>query len=150
MDKAEPHTSRAIAASGWPRLLFYVLQFTWGLSVNLAGLLVFLFCRTRSRQERFVNSVVCYLPGNRGGMSLGIFLFISLQNPEEDCALCVHEYGHTIQCLFLGPLYWVLVAVPSFLWFHLCSGLRAARRIPYDALYCERWADQWGKKWSGR
>ena len=30
---------RPTAASGWPRALFYLVQFTWGLPVNLAGLL---------------------------------------------------------------------------------------------------------------
>lgn len=63
--------------------------------------------------------------------------------------LCTHEYGHTIQCLFLGPLYWPAVALPSVLWYHLFEGWRNKRRVPYDALYCERWATAWGRRWSG-
>lgn len=140
--------NRPIAAAGWPRIFFYFLQFTWGLPVNLAGLLLFLCCRG-SRHEKFHNSVVTCLPGDFGGLSLGVFIFLGVQNADERRRLCVHEYGHTIQCLFLGPLYWILVVLPSAVWYHLFSGYRKRRQIPYDALYCERWATAWGKKWSG-
>lgn len=142
MDK----TGSQNAASGWARAAFYLLQFTWGLPVNLAGLLVFLCC-PRSPRERFGNAVVTYLPEGRGGLSLGIFLFLGAR---ADPALRVHEYGHTIQCLFLGPLYWFAVVIPSAVWYHCFEGYRRKRRVPYDALYCERWATAWGRKWSGR
>lgn len=138
--------NKPIAAAGWPRVWFYIVQFTWGLPVNLAGLLLFLCCK-RARHEKFCNSVVSYLPGNRGGLSLGIFIFLSTQAPPR--RLFAHEYGHTIQYLFLGPLYWPVVALPSAVWYLLLSGLRRRRQLPYDTLYCERWATAWGKKWSG-
>lgn len=145
MDKAGQGGRQPIAASGWLRVCFYVLQFTWGLPVNLIGLLVFLCCG-RCPRERFCNSVVTYLPGNRGGLSLGIFIFLSTSGGGD---LRPHEYGHTIQCLLLGPLYWVVVALPSVVWCFLFAGYREKRRIPYDALYCERWATAWGRVWSG-
>lgn len=140
--------NRPIAAAGWPRAFFYLLQFTWGLPVNLAGLLLFLCCRG-PRRETFHNSVVTCLPGDLGGLSLGVFIFLSVQNADERRRLCIHEYGHTIQCLFLGPLYWFLVVLPSAVWYHFFSDHRKKHQIPYDALYCERWATAWGKKWSG-
>lgn len=141
--------NRTIAAAGWPRALFYLLQFTWGLPVNLAGLIVFLCCRRRFRHKMFCNSVVTVLPGSRGGLSLGIFIFLSVHDISESQSLCAHEYGHTIQCLFLGPLYWLAVALPSVLWYHFFDGYRKKHRVPYDVLYCERWATAWGRKWSG-
>lgn len=149
MDKAKHHGHRAIAAAGWPRILFYLLQFTWGLPVNLADLLVFLCCRRYACSERFRNSVVTYLPGDRGGLSLGVFIFLSIHDADKRRRLRIHEYGHTIQCLFLGPLYWIAVVLPSAVWFHFFTGYRKKRRIPYDAFYCERWATAWGKRWSG-
>lgn len=140
---------QAAAATGWPKILFYLLQFTWGLPVNLIGLIAYLCCRNRFPSKKFCNSVVTYLPGNRGGLSLGIFLFLSVHSEGEGRGLCAHEYGHTIQCLFLGPLYWVVIAVPSFIWCHFFDGYRRARNISYDSLYCERWATAWGRAWSG-
>ena len=71
------------AAAGWPRALFYLIQFTWGLPVNLVGLAVFLCCRGRRPVRRFCNGIVTLLPGNRGGLSLGVFLFLSVPNAEE-------------------------------------------------------------------
>lgn len=142
-------THGAIAAAGWPRVMFYLFQFTWGSTANFAGLLVFLCCRGRFPSKRFCNSVVTCLPGNRGGLSLGVFLFLSACGTRESGRLCVHEYGHTIQCLFLGPLYWIVVVIPSVIWYHFFAGYRKKRGIPYDALYCERWATAWGRKWSG-
>ena len=147
MNNADMH--KAIAAAGWPRILFYLLQLTWGLTVNLAGLHVFLFCRRRFPSKMFCNAVVTYLPGNRGGLSLGVFIFLSTRDIRESSRLCAHEYGHTVQCLFLGPLYWVIVVIPSAVWYHLFTGYRKKRGIPYDALFCESWATAWGGKWSG-
>lgn len=136
-------------SAGWLRALFYLLQFTWGLSVNFAGLLVLLCCRRYARCERFRNSIVTYLPGNRGGLSLGIFIFLSAGPAEDNLSLCAHEYGHTVQCLLLGPLYWLVIALPSVVWCHCFDGYRRKHGIPYDAFYCERWATAWGRKGKG-
>lgn len=146
MEKANRRARAPMASAGWRRTLFYALQFTWGLPVNLPGLLVFLCCRSRFRSEPFCNSIVTYLPGERGGLSLGIFIFLSARDGRR---LRVHEYGHTIQCLFLGPFYWAAVLLPSALWYHFFGGFRRRHRLPYDALYCERWATAWGARWSG-
>lgn len=146
MDKAEHDAHAPIAAAGWRRILFYLLQFTWGLSVNIVGLFVFLCCRNHFRSEPFCNSIVTYLPGDRGGLSLGIFIFLSTHDTRR---LRAHEYGHTVQCLFLGPLYWIVVMVPSAIWYHLFGGYRKKHGVPYDALYCERWATAWGTQWCG-
>ena len=142
-------THKIIAAAGWTRVVFYFLQFTWGLTVNLAGLLVFLCCSKRPHRKTFCNAIVTHLPGNRGGLSLGIFIFLSVRGTRESNLLCAHEYGHTVQCLFLGPLYWVVIAVPSVIWYHFFAGYRKKHGISYDTLFCERWATAWGRKWSG-
>lgn len=137
------------AAYGWARAVFFLVQFTWGLPVNLAGLLLFLCCRG-ARRRVFCNSVATLLPGGRGGLSLGVFTFVSARGDAEVERLCSHEYGHTVQCLFLGPLYWVVVVLPSAVWYHFFAGFRRRRGIPYDSLYCEAWATAWGRKWSGQ
>ena len=148
MDKPIHDPQKGIAAAGWPMAFFYLIQFTWGLTVNLVGLLVFLCCRTRFSSVRFRNSIVTCLPGNHGGLSLGIFIFLSAPRAAENSGLCAHEYGHTVQCLFLGSLYWFVVAIPSAIWCNLFAGYRKKHHISYDFLYCERWATAWGKKWS--
>ena len=140
--------STHMAAAGWPNKFFYLIQFTWGLSANILGLLVFLCCRKRFSSEPFCNSIVTWLPGDLGGLSLGIFIFLSAHSAHERRRLCIHEYGHTVQCLFLGPLYWLVIVIPSVIWFHFFAGYRKKHHTPYDALYCEHWATAWGKRWS--
>lgn len=115
---------------------------------NLVGLISFLCCRKRFPGARFQSSVVTYLPGNRGGLSLGIFIFFSVHNKDGSKNLCAHEYGHTIQCLFLGPLYWLVVAIPSVIWCYCFANYRRKHGVSYEAFYCEHWATAWGKKWS--
>jgi len=141
-------THQGIAATGWARVFFYFIQFTWGLTVNLAGLLVFLCCNKRFPREMFCNSIITQLPGNRGGLSLGIFIFLSIPSDQNSASICAHEYGHTIQCLFLGPLFWFIVAIPSAIWYRFFEDYRQNCHVQYDTLYCERWATAWGRKWS--
>lgn len=129
---------------------YYFVHFTWGLSVNLAGGLIYLILRiTDKSSERFKNSIITYTDaGNFGGFSLGIFIFINKKREEGRLSETkIHEYGHTIQALILGPFYWIAVALPSAVWAQFFQGFRKRRNIPYSWLYCESWADKWGKRY---
>ena len=48
----------------------------------------------------------------------GAFIFIDTgaEGEEYKKTVSVHEYGHTIQSLILGPLYLFVVGIPSFVW----------------------------------
>lgn len=61
--------------------------------------------------------------------------------------LLVHEYGHTIQSLFFGPLYLLLVGVPSIMWSFLTVYVRKRDKehISYFSAYPERWANSLGE-----
>ena len=52
--------------------------------------------------------------------------------------LLVHEYGHTIQSLILGPLYLVLIGIPSTLWGFLLGKRRKEKQIPYGAFFLQK------------
>lgn len=58
-----------------------------------------------------------------------------------------HEYGHTLQSLLLGPLYLLVIGLPSFLWCQLpfFQERRKRRHISYYSFFPERWADALGK-----
>ncbi len=61
----------------------------------------------------------------------------------------MHEYGHTVQSLILGPLYLFVIGIPSFLWaLPPATRWRARHKIPYSALYTERWADRNGARFA--
>ena len=140
---------RSIASRGAARFLFYLAQFTWGLPVNLIGGIVYLIFYPKCRHERFKNAFITYIPGNWGGLSLGLFIFIAEGKSEGWTRNTrIHEYGHTIQCLLLGPLYWFVIGIPSFVWCNFFAGYRERHGVSYYKLYCESWANRWGEKWS--
>lgn len=132
--------------------LFYLVQWTWGLSVNLVGGIVFLICTRilHRRYQRFGYAYITYLPWNAGGLSLGLFIFMKDNHPKKRWTYNtrIHEYGHTWQCLVLGPLYWLVVAIPSAFWCNVLDGYRRKKNYSYYKLYCEGWANLWGQKFS--
>ena len=137
------------ATKGIGKALFMFWQWTWGLTVNLVGFLVFLALYKKCRHERFNNAYITYVPWNAGGLSLGLFIFMK-EGAKEPWTYNtrIHEYGHTIQCLLLGPLYWLVVALPSAIWCNCFENYRKENNVSYYALYCESWANNWGEKWS--
>lgn len=154
--RKNPHRYREakpLANKGWTKFFFYLDQLTWGLTVNLVGAVVFLICKIAGcHSERFCHAVIVYSnKKNFGGLSLGLFIFMNAKEdqPWKDDTQ-IHEYGHTIQCLLLGPLYWLVVALPSAIWCNFFAGYRKKHNISYYKLYCESWANKWGEKWSGK
>ncbi|MDR2686588.1 MAG: hypothetical protein LBB75_02460 [Oscillospiraceae bacterium] len=142
---------------------FYLLHWTWALSQNIVGgagcLLMSL--SGKHRRENFHGAVVTYVDTkkNFGGVSLGMFIFLngrhSKENPGDGWThdSRIHEFGHCVQSILLGPLYWVVVGLPSITW---CSfpplakmhNTKATKHIYYK-LYCEGWANLWGAAWTG-
>lgn len=132
------------------RFCFYFVQWTWGLSVNLVGGIAFLICtKIKGRRwQHFGYSYIVYLPWNAGGLSLGLFIFMKDNHPRKKWTYNtrIHEYGHTWQCLLLGPLYYLVIALPSAVWCNLFENYRKKNNVSYYKLYCESWANSWGQK----
>ncbi|MBQ5970639.1 MAG: hypothetical protein IJL52_11115 [Clostridia bacterium] len=135
------------------KFLFYFVQWTWGLPVNLVGGIAFLICTKllHRRYQRFGYAFITYLPWKQGGLSLGLFIFMRDQHPNKKWTYNtrIHEYGHTWQCLLLGPLYYLVIALPSAVWCNVFDGYRRKHNVSYYKLYCESWANAFGQKFSG-
>ncbi|MBR0121631.1 MAG: hypothetical protein IJM10_07580, partial [Clostridia bacterium] len=98
--------------------LFYFLQFSWGIVQNLAGFIAFLVLAPTHKHERFHNAVITYVNAKGfGGLSMGMFIFMGTSKAEgwaHDTK--IHEYGHSFQSILLGPLYLIVVGLPSSIW----------------------------------
>ena len=144
-DKKEKNLKNSTAS-----FLFYLVQWTWGLPVNIIGGIAFLVCKKikKRRYQRFGYSYIVYLPWKSGGLSLGLFIFMKDQHKSQKWTYNtrIHEYGHTWQCLLLGPLYYLVIAVPSMIWCNCFAGYRKKKNVSYYKLYCEAWANAWGQK----
>ncbi len=142
-------------------MLYIICQCTWGCLQTSLGLFVFLF-HIKDKHFCYHGAVVTEW-GLKSSVSLGMFVFITSdlyfapkfedKIPKEELArrLLVHEYGHTIQSLILGPLYLLVMGIPSTIWGFLPS-LNAKRKneqISYFSFFTERWANRLGEKVTG-
>ena len=127
------------------RILYTLLQLTWGLPQTLLGALLFL--RYRKCRHRIYKGAVWTGWPKRSGVSLGLFIFSKAPVVEEELWLMRHEYGHTLQSLMLGPLYLLVIGIPSFFWANLPFIRKAVRegRLKESALYTEAWANRLGR-----
>ena len=120
-----------------------IVQVLWGLPQTIVGLVV-LFVTRKCSRERFRTAVVTHWPLD-SGLSLGMFVFV-----PSGCSrkLIVHEYGHCIQSLILGPLYLPVIALPSILWAGIpaLGRWRHNRCLSYYSFFTERWANWLGER----
>lgn len=129
------------------RFFYLVLQFTWGAIQNALGFLLFLK-HIKCKHAFYHGSILTYHEGDWGGVSMGAFIFVNGKRNEEWVkAATVHEFGHTIQSLILGPLYLFIIGLPSFIWCNAkkCIAYRKDNDKSYYDLYCEKWANTLGE-----
>ena len=112
-----------------------VLAYIWCLPQNLLGLLFLLFIR--GEEKHFLGDISFYYSENfMGGISLGRYIILGDRLEKS----VKHEFGHCIQSRMLGPLYLIVVGLPSLIHAWLC---RCTGHSYYD-FWPERWADRLG------
>ena len=121
--------------------LFWLWQWTWGLPQTLIGVITYIICR-KCPHDRYRGTVVTYW-NQRGSMGVGMFLFLGCDDPE----VRVHEYGHAVQSMILGPLFLPVMGLPSMLWCNLpvFQRLRKEKGVSYYAFYPEKNANFCGR-----
>lgn len=128
------------------KFLFRLLQWTWGFPQSLLGLIYRLVYKNCPRTE-YRGTIVTHWPKS-GSMGVGMFLFLGTNGGAEHKAqVLVHEFGHSVQSLILGPLFLPIMGIPSFLWANLplCRRLRNEKGISYYKFYPERNANRLGQ-----
>lgn len=142
--------------------LYWLIQCVWGLPQTVLGALLLLM---HHRDEHFFyhGALVTRWQG-RSSMSVGPFVFLTSDpffvdkfqgrytREELTGRLLVHEYGHTIQSMILGPLYLIIIGIPSTLWGWIPSlnRMRREKQVSYFAFFTESWANRWGAAITGR
>ena len=122
------------------QLMYVLLQFTWGILQNLAGLVMFLACKMLGcKSKKYKNAVVTKWNNKYGSVSLGMFLFVT---DDEDETLVAHEYGHSLQSLFLGPLFFFVIGIPSICWAAFGDNYRKKNNKTYYEFYTEKFANE--------
>ena len=142
-------------------VMWSLWQATWGGVQTLAGLVVFCGCRLRDPELKWFwyRGTVVVFWHREDGLSLGLFLFVKRRKEEwgrdkkhmlsnETRRMIGHELGHCRQSAVLGPLYLIVIGLPSFLWCRLPKvvEMRQKKGVSYYDFYPERWAEAWGSK----
>ncbi|NNM54186.1 MAG: hypothetical protein HKM05_05625 [Spirochaetales bacterium] len=95
---------------------------------------------------------VLRITGNWGAFSLGQTILMGLPPGYPGLEpMLRHEAGHSRQSRLLGPLYLVVIGLPSLLWagWYTWRYRRGRTKTPhpYGWFYTEAWADLWA--WQG-
>jgi len=117
-----------------------IARYLWQLPQHLiAGVLLLLLHRRIERRSDSGDHRIYYVFTRYGGISLGAYLLV---HREADDLLMRHELGHCRQSRMLGPLYLLVIGLPSLIWaglYPLTERLRPG--IDYFDFYTEKWAN---------
>lgn len=120
-------------------VLKVICQCTWGIIQTLAGALFLLYTAIMGELEKvvFIDGVIyCKYKSNFGSISLGLFVFVT----DYEAELMAHETGHTVQSILVGPLYLLVIGLPSIIWASFLYDLYK-KEMTYYEFYTEKWAN---------
>ena len=131
------------------RLLTIPVLYIWQLPQVLLGYAILLYFRLGKHPDRHVLTTpdgvqVWASKGMRGAISLGM---LTVHGPSVLSPADIrHELGHTQQSRLLGPLYLLIVGIPSLVhaWHWRPS------KGDYFAFWTERWANRLGERYFSR
>lgn len=131
--------------------LYLLVQFTWGLAPSIIGFAYFL-ANIRRPHKIYRCAIETQWNSKYSGLSLGPFIFTPT-TPDENyyAGVRTHEYGHTIQCLILGPFY-AIVGIISVSWGSFIHPMLRKKRKEapqYTSCFVEYNASWLGEKVTG-
>lgn len=126
------------------KIISKIFWFIWGLPQNLIGFIMYCLY-DKSQKTKYNDAYVVWTNQNWGGaITFGMFIFVYADFGMGTENMLKHEYGHTIQSKILGPLYLLVIGLPSIIWAGLFRKYRAKHKISYYSLYTEKWANKLG------
>lgn len=113
----------------------HIVSYLWQLPQNLLGLL--LRAIYKGKDSIYEDAIVRRSTIMKGGISLGKYIILNQWANRTDVK---HEYGHCIQSRILGPLYLIVIGLPSLLHAGFCK----CKSHSYYDVFPENWADKLG------
>lgn len=124
-----------------------LILFIWQLPQHLLAILyigyLVMMCKDLGIDSRYKQAIVipCVM---RGAITLGCYVFVGLNSEYRKTVK--HELGHTIQSKILGPLYLIVIGIPSITYCGLRRIFPSLRKKNYYNFYTERWANNLSEK----
>ncbi len=132
------------------KVLFWAVQLTWGLLVNILGGLIFVVLYVLGHKpRRFAEMLYFEIGENWGGFNAG---FVSVVCKNHSVHTLHHEHGHFIQNFFFGPfMIFIQIASAIRYWYRVYIGkinIDKLRTLPgYDSIWFEGQASSFGYKY---
>lgn len=118
--------------------------YVWQLPQNIIGAILFYLYYSDGdiydwNKETSGIKVNVFSEKMRGGVTLGKYIVAS------NNWYLLHEYGHTIQSKILGPLYLIVIGLPSI--FHAALHTYLCKNKNYYHFWTEKWANKLSNKY---
>ena len=124
-----------------------LILFIWQLPQHILAILyigyLVMMCKDLGVDSRYKQAIVipCVM---RGAVTLGCYVFVGLNSEYRKTVK--HELGHTIQSKILGPLYLIVIGIPSITYCGLRRIFPSLRKKNYYDFYTEKWANNLSEK----
>ena len=125
-----------------------LILFIWQLPQHIVAIIYFgylvMMCKDLGIDSRYKQAIVipCVM---RGAITLGNYVFVGLNSEYKETVK--HELGHTIQSKILGPLYLIIIGIPSITYCGLRRIFPSLRKKNYYNFYTEKWANNLSEKY---
>ena len=125
-------------------ILLYMCQ----LPQNIAGLITIAFIGASKVENNKYKDAAIWFTKYNIGVSLGRYIIINNRYKGNNRYIdynqntIKHEYGHCIQSKILGPLYLIIIGIPSGI--HNILDRKGKTKNDYYDYWCEKWADKLG------
>ena len=125
-----------------------LILFIWQLPQHIVALIYFgylvMMCKDLGVDSRYKQAIVipCVM---RGAITLGNYVFVELNSEYRKTVK--HELGHTIQSKILGPLYLIIIGIPSITYCGLRRLFPSLRKKNYYDFYTEKTANNLSEKY---
>lgn len=117
------------------------IKWLWQFPQNMLALCIEgILCQAAYREGKADGNTIIVNSILPSAMSLGDYLFVSPMSSQKSIQ---HEYGHSRQSNILGPLYLIVIGIPSLLHnivYYLCS--KIGIKWNYYSFYTEYWANK--------
>ena len=130
------------------KYIMNLILFIWQLPQHIVAIIYFgylvMMCKDLGVDSRYKQATVipCIM---RGAVTLGNYVFVGLNSEYRKTVK--HELGHTIQSKILGPLYLIVIGIPSITYCGLRRIFHSLRRKNYYDFYTEKTANYLSEKY---
>ena len=122
--------------------LLFIVSFMWQLPQSLVGLIMLIYFKICGDVHLISYKKLCFAYRSKymsGGISLGNFAFLSERLAQKEEYIAHEQLGHTWDSKLMGPLYLLIVGLPSLL----------NAMFDFTECYYDWFPEKWANKHAG-